>query len=561
MKRLSAFLSLLVFTATLSFAADYVWTGSAHDGNYANPANWQGGVIPAADSYDNTVYMQANGVGTLTLGPLNIRLKRIVFENTNGSGAYVFKANGALFDLEKGIMLSGGDVTFDAAHFSGSQLQVSGSGHLRINDSRAGQAGAVFTIKGDSTVLVSGTTAFADNLKVDGARVIVSGSSTLPASGKIENASGYVGYTQDFAANFSEFLSRINAISDPNAIIGIDSANPSVNRNVSDAIDLSHLNGAERHEPYYLGTTSKITLSGNITPTLSPTGAGYDALHLAALDDGYLKVTSQLGGANSHVNALVVGQSAPAAQNRMGTVEIAGANSYSGGTRVLGGTLYVNSANAPLGSGTVTVGNGAIFSTGAGTDISNSLVFEPGSTFLANGTFMSRVVIGNNVTFVPGGYGNIAEVHMHDGITFVPGSIWNIDLGANSTADKLCTWDSILIQGDAANPIYINLFSVKSGGGEGAITSFDTTKSYTWTVAYRPNNQVSIIGFDPSFFNINAVNFSQWNPNNGLFGIEQIGQSLAITFTPVPEPGAYALMAAGLGVLAIFEFRRRRRGK
>ena len=59
-----------------------------------------------------------------------------------------------------------------------------------------------------------------------------------------------------------------------------------------------------------------------------------------------------------------------------------------------------------------------------------------------------------------------------------------------------------------------------------------------------------ITGFDPGAFTIDLSGFPNDLGGGGFF-LTQGGNDLALNFTPVPEPSTYALMALGLGVVAV----------
>ncbi|MDF9825990.1 autotransporter-associated beta strand protein [Ereboglobus sp. PH5-5] len=540
MKRLLIALSFLA-AVTLT-AADYTWTGAAGDGNYDNPLNWTFRKIPSANNGTETVYLTEEGAGTINFDASKIRLKALVFLN---STPYTFSGNGINIGLVDGITLGSGDVTLHGVQIAGGTLQVDGPGKLYISNPVADATTVVpLDIRGTGKVILTGRKEGMDEKSPQ--------TYTL-------SSEAYLGYTENFATSFAEFLQSINAITDPNAIVGIDSVDSSTTRTVSDTIDLSLLGRTEQTTPYYIGTTSNINLTGLITPTLTA-GGGYDALYLAALDDGYLKISSQLGGSTSQVNTVVIGK---AGLDNQGTVEIAASNSYSGGTRVLGGTLFVNTNNA-LGatSGTVSVSSGATLNLGSSASVSlyNPVVLDPGSTITGYGNYLSHITLSTGANLVPGGFGRIGEIHFHSpgtSLTLEAGAIWHVDLTATSS-DRLCAWNNIDILGNRLVPIVINLYSVNSNGF-GPLLDFDYTQSYTWTILSR--NQ-SLTGFDPDYFNINADALLAYNPKLaglGDFNIEQIGNDLAITFTPVPEPGTYALMLLGLATMGVMKYRRRKK--
>jgi len=566
-KRLCAYLyfaSLLAFALALApalRAAEYTWTGGAQNSNYNSAANWLDSNGPPKTTDSTTVIIfTEQGAGAISLPNSTLQFAQLIFTNT--SAAYTLAGNHTVFanTAASGITLSGGPVTLDSVTFSGPMLQVNGPGQLTLNNATATAASGAFTITGNAAVQITGNTALATNLAVQSAQVIINGTNALPANGKITATGGYVGYTQNFAASFSAFLARIQAINDPNTIVGIDSIAPATNRAITDLIDLTKLNGADRVTPYYIGTTSNITLTGPIKPTLLPGASGYDTLYLAALGDGYLNIATPLGNAASPVDSVTIGQ--PAVLHPFqGAVELSGSNTYANGTQVLGGALQLNGSNN-LGSGPLYVGPGATLNTGAGAVIgpSNPVTLAPGSTISGAGTFNVPITIGPGVNLIPGALGGPATLHLHAGLTLDAGANIYLDLGANAT-DILCTHGFITINGDINNPITIYLNSITNANVTGAYAGFDPNASLTWKIFYDTSGApLAITGFDPAYFQIDATAFEQLNNlTGGSFDITMLNNNaLGITFTPVPEPSTYALTLLGLGMLALVEIRRRR---
>ena len=557
------FASLLALAAATTLrAAEYTWTGSAQNSNYNSASNWLGGATPPTNDPATIIYFTDQGACTLRINASAPVFGQFVFQNT--TAPYTIQGNNAnaTFTFANGITLSTGPVTLDTLKLSGNALQVNGPGQLTLNNVTAATAPTTFTITGNAAVHLTGNTTLGANLATQSAQVIIDGSNALPASGKITADGGYIGYTQNFAASFTAFLARIQAITDPDTIVGIDSATPATNRVIADIINLSQLAGAPRDTPYYIGTTSNITLTGNITPTLLPAGGGYDTLYLAALGTGYLNVATRLGVATSPVTAVTIGQPA-ALQPVQGTVELSGNNTYANGTQVLGGTLQLNGANN-LGTGPLRIAAGATLNTGAGATITaNPLTLDPGSTISGAGTFNVPLTIGRGVNLVPGAIGNAATLHPHAGLTLDAGANIYLDLGA-AASDMLCTHGFLAINGDSSNPITIYLNSITNANVAGAYAGFDPNAAYTWKIFYDPNAgdpPLLITGFDPDYFKIDATAFEQLNNlTGGVFDITLLNNNaLGITFTPVPEPSTYALTLLGLGMFALVEIRRRRK--
>ena len=541
-------------------AAEYTWTGAAQNENYQASGNWLNSSRPPANDPSTVIIFTDEGAGTVNLSNATVQMARLVFTNTTAS--YNLISNNTIFDISDGITLSSGDVTLNSVRITGSTLQVNGPGQLTLNNVTTTTTASTFTITGNAKVVFAGNTAPATNLVVQSARVIISNSNALPPAGKITASGGYVGYTQNFAARFSDFLERIGAIHDPNTIIGIDSATPGAPRIVPDIIDLSLLDGQLRLTPYYIGTTSDIILTGPIKPTLHPS-TGYDTLYLAALDDGRLNVATDLGNAASPVRAITIGQPA-ALQPRQGTVELSGHNAHSEGTRVLGGTLRIDGADN-LGTGSLYVAPGATFDTGPNAIITenNPVTLAADSTITGQGTFNVPVTIGPGVNLVPGDYGSAAMIQFHAGLTLQAGANIYLDIGAgNNNLDIVRVRGTLAIEGSPGTPITIYLNSLANNGVTGAYAGFNPLTPYTWTIFYdQGGSPLNITGFNPDLFQIDATAFERLNDTaGGAFNITLLdnNNALGITFTPVPEPGTYALTLLGLGMLALMKLRRRK---
>jgi autotransporter-associated beta strand protein len=381
-------------------------------------------------------------------------------------------------------------------------------------------------------------------LVLDGSQALANNSSSTPTRRLNLNGPGYAGYTENFAVTPNGFLSRINTTS-PLAIVGIDSANTSAPRTVSDAIDLSE--GGTRQDPLYLGTSTRVTLTGDITPT---TG---DDLYLTAVKGGHLTVASTLGGG---IPGVVVGQS-NAFDPQGGTVELKGNNTYSGGTQVLGGTLLAGSNNA-LGLGGVAVGDRATLSVGRSVVLSNALTLSSGSTLSGYGTLATPggVFIGNGVRLSPGGDLGAGTLTFN-ALTLGSGSSLTFNV-LYPTGNLGTGWDLLRVNGPltlaaSTSPFTINLVTLSGDGTAGPLGTFDPTRNYSWTFV----TATGVNGYTSDSFAINSGGFLN-NTAGGSFFVAQTATGLSINFTPVPEPSTYVLMALGIGLIALFEYRRRR---
>ena len=415
---------------------------------------------------------------------------------------------------------------------------TSGSSNLLIN-SAFGQP---------LTVVLRGSNNFGGTLNVLNS-VLVLDSTQAVTPGRVLNLAnpGYIGATERFANSTASFLSLLHATS-PSAIAGLDSSNLASPRTISDAIDLSV--GGTRTDPYYLGTSTKVTLTGAITPTVG------DSLYLTAVKGGQLVVTSTLG---SNIPGLVVGQ-ANSFDPQGGIVEITGHNNYTGGTKILGGTLRVSN-DAALGTGSVAVGKAATLDVSSGTKFSNAFSLDSGARLAGNGSIGTPggAIFGSGAILSPGGFNRVGTLNFTSGLTLGSGSIVEFDV-KNLSGGPGSGWDFVNVNGGLLNltatslsPITINLTSLSLDGTTGLLSGFDATQSYNWVFA---SNGVS--GFSSDKFVFSTTNFAN-NLGGGSFFMNQGNAGLSINFTPVPEPSTYLLLAMGLAVVTVFELRRHKK--
>jgi autotransporter-associated beta strand protein len=405
------------------------------------------------------------------------------------------------------------------------------------------------------TLVLRGNNTFTGQVNILNSIFLLDGIKSIPgASPALEtrrlnlSGPGYAGYTEKFVVTPNGFLSRFNVIASSQAIVGIDSANIAQPRTVSDSIDLSV--GGTRTDPYYLGTSTRVTLTGDIAPTVG------DDLYLTAIKGGHLTVASTLGG---NIPGVVIGQT-HSFEPKGGTVELKGANTYTGGTQVLGGTLLAGH-NSALGLGGVTVGDRATLSVAQSVLISNPLTLSSGSTLSGYGTLatIGGTFIGHGARLSPGSDTQVGTLSFSNGLSLGAGGTLTFNL-LSPTGSAGTGWDLLNVIGSplsitstAASPFTIDLVTLSADGTAGPVSIFDATHSHSWTFAAS----AKINGFSSDAFAINSSGFLN-NLGGGTFLVTENGTGLAITFTPVPEPSTYLLMALGLGVVALFEYRRRK---
>ena len=98
----------------------------------------------------------------------------------------------------------------------------------------------------------------------------------------------------------------------------------------------------------------------------------------------------------------------------------------------------------------------------------------------------------------------------------------------------------------------LDLFTLASYDGLGAMPDFDGRQAYDWTFLTATGG---ISGFSPDQFAINTARFA--NTVNGSFSVVQQGSNLALSYTPVPEPSTLVLVMTGLAFCGVHTIRRR----
>jgi autotransporter-associated beta strand protein len=255
-----------------------------------------------------------------------------------------------------------------------------------------------------------------------------------------------------------------------------------------------------------------------------------------------------------------------------GALTLTGNNSgLSSGTFTIdGGTVYAANNHA-LGSSSVSVTlNGGTTSAGLnienGVTISNPLSFTgSGNSLAGSGTIASAVITNSSVVISPSApTGGPGELTFSNNLTLATGVAIHFDLydatGAAGTGYSLINETNLtsgaLSLTASANSITFNLVSTNSTGGAANAINFNPAIFQMWTFATSAN---TITGFSASQFHL--VNGFTNNTNGGTFGFAEVGNSLVLNFTPVPEPSTWALMGTGFLALATFEVRRRQRAK
>ncbi len=305
------------------------------------------------------------------------------------------------------------------------------------------------------TLVLQGNNSYTGGTTVsEGVLVFESG---LPATGSLSANNGYIGYTElAGVASAQQFVDLFNT-SATNGVIGFDSEDsPQV---IGGTIDLSGFGSGPNP---FLGTASAATIAAIITPA-------YGTYQFTGVKGGQLTVNSILSGSNSVVVGL---PAAIEANGTVSTVTLGGSNTYSGGTTLNSGILYVTNPSS-LGTGALTVQNSStLAASGASVTLGNDITLnawpilgQSGSLNLLtlNGiisgygglTIESDVVLNGANTFLGGSYIYAANVILGNASALGTGPV---QLGYGSTVDEAIS-----------NPTFVDLTGYYSGESAPAI--------------------------------------------------------------------------------------------
>lgn len=193
---------------------------------------------------------------------------------------------------------------------------------------------------------------------------------------------------------------------------------------------------------------------------------------------------------------------------------------------------------------------------------------DNGGRLQGSGTVYNAVTLSSGTVLSPGvrGASQIGYLTFDD-LRLMGGAKLEVNI-QNPNASDGVGWDTVAISEYSytlhvdssvtpGTPYTIKLITLDANGNPGTAVGF-LNQMYTWTIFDA--SQSSIVfdsgSFNPAAFAIDSSGFSA-DVGPGNFAFVQNGDLLQLTFTPVPEPSAYALL--GLGVLSLAGLYRRKK--
>ncbi len=276
---------------------------------------------------------------------------------------------------------------------------------------------------------------------------------------------------------------------------------------------------------------------GNLTVTTAPTFSGNSTIASGAtvtsgststLTSGSLKVDGTLasGLAMSTTTSL-------SGTGTVGAVSLAGSNTLSStGTLTTGGIVVSGTGNS-ISSGTVT----------------GPITFSGTSALKVNGTASGSVTVSNNATL--SGTGTTGATEIQSGGHLAPGN----SVGTMTMASLTLDAGSILdfeFNGSANDFTSVTGTLTLNGGtfnlyNEGTLTVYSTVGTY------------DLLGYSALTGSVSNLSVANMQPGYTYTFVDNTTTHvIQLQVATVPEPGTWAMMAGGLGLLILIQSRRRK---
>jgi autotransporter-associated beta strand protein len=585
---------VFVALAFVRLPAQITWTGAAADQNMTNSANWSGAFVGTGS--DDLIFGPSLNLVANT--PINGALVRNITFNGTERGSYSIGGTWALTLNGDVTVSTTGDVTFAG----GLPLQLSDASH-------------VFDVAADTTVTVAGSIGGAGNssslvkngagtLELDASDSSFRGGVTLNAgwlligaysSSDVESTppvrwgpvgrgtltlnGGTIAPVADITLHNPIALTGNTKLADCDTEYAITFAG---NISGSGAFD-AHGYGDIYFNGNNSGWTGGVTFYGdNDIYVNSATGLGtgpvafatyenYSYLYLNAshtingLSGGYVTMGEGYDGSEIQLNqnvTLTVNQATDAEYG--GSI---GGYDYWGTTQVNQGGLIIDGTNGGyFANSAVEVNNGGTFGVKNDAYVYSTVTVKSGGKLVGDG-FVTEGIIQSGGTLSPGfNSGNKLGKLSFEDLTINGGGTLEFNLKTDGQggmfSDEIAVQNSatLTINATPANRFSLKVISLNSDGNAGALTgTFLAGSSYSWLLfdtngIYDANSDSNV--FTPGSFQIDDTQFSAGIA--GSFSLSQAGSDIYLTFTPVPEPSTYALMALGLVSTGFAAWRRRR---
>jgi len=266
-----------------------------------------------------------------------------------------------------------------------------------------------------------------------------------------------------------------------------------------------------------------LTIAGNITSTSESDSFGARTLNFSG-DGGFIVSGNLLKGGDFTMQNLAVTKTGD------GTLTLGGTNTYTGATNINAGTLALSST-ASLANTSTTIADVA--------------------TLTGGGSFGGAVTI--NGTHAPGF--SPGTQTFEDGLSYSSTAKLEWELIGNTTTARGSNYDAINVTGGSFALDSLATLNLSFSGSVDFLNAF-WASSQQWLVIDLNGATAA----DSNLFTLGSISGGlNYNPALGDFGLLRLPgstteNSVYLTWTPVPEPGAALL--GGLGLLVLLRRRR-----
>jgi autotransporter-associated beta strand protein len=354
--------ALLAFSSPLAAQTTYTWDAGGANTSWGTAANWVGDAVPTFDTNAILVFNTNVGSADMLFLGANRQFRSIIFGSSlTGGGDNVF-------DIRNSTALGSGTANM---HFNGgagnASITVENSALVRIRIGQNNTGVTAFQTDTDLDHNSAGTV-----FQFDGA---VTGAGALNKRGV-----GTVTFTRANSYNGLNLYGGGAAVWNNAAALGTNSVTLGETGSSSN-VSLFFGSGLNYTNAITVSSGSGTRLIGNTDVTNQFTGLGLGAItgnailsggiDLAAGKDVTFAITNYVASTTDRmsVNAAVTGTGG-IVKTGNGILLLTASNSYSGATDIQGGKLYLGGAGR-LGSGAVTISNGANLDFGTGSGQTN----------------------------------------------------------------------------------------------------------------------------------------------------------------------------------------------
>ena len=290
------------------------------------------------------------------------------------------------------------------------------------------------------------------------------------------------------------------------------------------------------------------------------------------------------GAGNTVVKSLIETGSGSLSKDGSGTLTLTAANAYTGSTTINAGTLLVSSGNINTTSGVSVTGSSSRLTYNSATGLNRNVTVSSGAAlgYNSSANYTGSLTFTNGTLEGTNWNGNLSALTIDSGRTISPGNspgtattgsqtwgesgtyVWEIN-NVTGTGGFDPGWDLLAVSGalnlsaSSANPFAISIVSLTLLNVAGEAANFSDLTSYAWKIAEAGS---AISGFSTDIFSLNTSGFV--NTFTGTFGIA-LGNSpgiggtdaeIYLTYTAVPEPATWALLAVALTFVVVLRRRR-----